>query len=213
MKKDFLTGLILLLPLVITIMVVVFVIKLLTNPFVGTLSAAFEYYGIFNTPLLFLSAEQVTAISARIAILSGLVIVTLVVGLIGRWFLIGMFVRWGESLIRRIPFINKVYKAVQEVVGTLFNQKENRFSEVVLVPFPHSKAQSIGLITSQQAEQGSDPDYGELISVFVPGTPNPAMGFMLLFRKDQLTPIDMKVPDALKFLVSCGVVMPQSEFN
>ncbi len=210
MKKDFFTGFVLLLPVVITIVVVVFVVKALTNPFMGALSSAFDYYGIFNQPFLFLSGKQVLALSTRLIVLLGLAIITLVVGLLGRWFLMGYFVQWGEYLIHRIPIVNKLYKAVKDVVQTIFSSKDNRFSEVVLVPFPHAKAHSIGLITNQEAANGSDPAYQQLVSVFVPGTPNPAMGFMLLFRRDQLVPIDMKVPDALKFLVSCGVIVPQA---
>lgn len=196
------------LPAVLTIVIVLFVIKVLTNPLMGTVMSAFDYYDIFNKPFLFLSGEQVLALSSRLSILICLFVVTIVVGFIGRWFLVRYLGQFAEFFIHRIPLVNKVYRSVQDVVHTLFAKSENNFSAVVLVPFPHSKMRSLGLITSHSAAEGSDATYSGMVSVFVPGTPNPAMGFMLMYNKDQLTPIDMTVQDALKFLVSCGVIAP-----
>lgn len=210
MKKDFFTGMALLMPLVLTIAIVVFIIKLITTPLMGSVSSLLNYLDILNKPFLFLKAEQVLALSSRLLILIGLFGITTLVGVLARLFLFEYLGRFSEYLIHRTPLVNKIYKAVQDVVKTVFSKTENSFSEVVLVPFPHGKAKSIGLVTRQAAMAGSDDDYLELVSVFVPGTPNPSMGFMLLYRRDQLTPIDMKVKDALKFLVSCGVVAPET---
>lgn len=199
MKKDFFTGLVLLMPFVVTIAVIVFVIKLITNPFMSPVSTWLNNYE-FSFSVTFVS---------RLIILVSFIGITMLVGMLGRWFLFGKLVSFGEFLIQRIPVVKTIYKSFQDVVQTVFNKAENSFSEVVLVPFPHAKAHSIGLITRNAAKEETDLDYKELIPVFVPGTPNPTMGFLLFFRKEQLTPINMGVKDALKFLVSCGVVVPK----
>lgn len=211
MRKDFFTGLALLLPVIITIMIVVFVIKILTNPFMGAVSSALDYYDILNKPFLYLTEEQVLRISSRVLILIALFVVTLIIGMLGRMLLFSYFLKATDFIFHRIPLVNKVYRAVQDVMHTIFTNKESRFSEVVLVPFPHAKSKSIGLVTSHQTAAESDPSYSDLVSVFVPGTPNPAMGFMLLFKRDQLIQVDMKVSDAVKFIVSCGVILPNSQ--
>lgn len=211
MKKDFLTGLVLILPIAITVAVVIFLINLLTNPFVIPVAAALDYYDILNKPIFFISGEQVLIFSSKILILFLLALITLGVGILAKWFIAHHIVRFGEYFIHRIPVVNKIYSSVQEIVHTIFGHKEQRFSGVVLVPFPHSQTYSIGLMTSGEVAPGSDREYTGMVSVFVPGTPNPAMGFMLLYRKEQLKPIDMKVQDALKFVISCGVVTTNVE--
>ena len=101
------------------------------------------------------------------------------VGVFARLLFLHYILQFGEYIIHKIPLVNKVYKAAKEVVETLFGHKEQRFTSVVLVPFPHSGLRGIGLVTSGGVSSVSDPEYRGLVSVFVPGTPNPAMGFML----------------------------------
>lgn len=204
MKKNFLTGLAILLPAVVTLIVVVFIVNLLTAPFLGMVKGILIHYDLLDHRLLIFNGEQVLAFSSKILILISLIIITLLIGAIGRIFFIRYLFRFGDYLIHRIPLINKIYKAAQDVVQTLFHQEKTSFSQVVLVPFPQSNSYSIGLITSNLTTTGSTSN--EYVSVFVPATPNPTMGFVLLFRSEQLILVDMKVEDALKFIVSCGVM-------
>jgi uncharacterized membrane protein len=191
LKKNFITGLVILLPFVLTVWIVMFLLNLLTNPFIGFVKEVFHTTG--NTALLF----------SRILIILGLIVFIILVGILGRFLILKSIFKYGDSLLHKIPLINKVYKSAQDVVQTLFEDKKTSFSQVVLVPFPHSSAHCIGLVTNA--------DVGEEnlnISVFVPGTPNPTMGFMLLFKKEQLVFLDMKPEEALKFIISCGVIVP-----
>lgn len=212
MKKDFFTGLALLLPVAITVAIVFFIINLITNPFVNGVSALLDHWNIFNKPFFIFSGQQVLMFASKILVLLALVLIVFLVGMFGRFFIIKHIVRAGEHVIHQIPFVNRIYKSIREIVHTIFGHSEQqRFSSVVLVPFPHSEMLSVGLVASEDVAPGSDPDYQGMVSVFVPGTPNPAMGFMLLFRREQLIPIDMRVQDALKFVISCGVVMKAEE--
>lgn len=216
MKKEhplrtyFFSGLVLLLPLVLTIIIVVFLINLLTNPFANTVAGTLNDHDIFNKPFLFLTGQQVLHMMSKLIVLIGLFLLTLAVGMLGGWVLVGYLFKFADYLLHRTPLINKIYKGAQDVVTTVFEAKGgSKFSKVVLVPFPYSHSYNIGLITSSSMKESSDDAHKHLISVFVPGTPNPAMGFMLLFRKEQLIPVEMKVDEALKFVVSCGVICPK----
>lgn len=211
MKKHFFTGLAILLPIVLTLLIVLFMINVLTKPFLGTVTTAFDYYGIFNESFLFWSGPTALMVSSKVAIIIFFILFTLLLGLIGQLVLVKYLGRAGDYILHRIPVVNKIYKAIQDVVHTLVDQKrQTTFSKVVLVPFPHSKMHSLGLITNENVGEGSDPEYHGRISVFVPGTPNPAMGFMIMFREDQLITLDIGVDEALKFLVSCGVIFPET---
>ncbi len=204
MKKLFLTGLAILLPVVVTIIVIGFIVNILTAPFLGVVEGILIHYDLLDHKFLFFSGKQVLLLSSKILILLGLVASTLLIGFVARFFFVHYLFRFGDYLIHKIPLINKIYKATQDVVHTLFNKEKTSFSQVVLVPFPHSNSYCIGLITSNLATTGLHKD--EFISVFVPGTPNPTMGFVLLFKQDQMINVDMGVDDAFKFIVSCGVI-------
>ncbi|MBA3957453.1 MAG: DUF502 domain-containing protein [Parachlamydiaceae bacterium] len=209
-KKYFFTGLILLLPFVFTMLIVLFIVNLLTKPFIATVTALLTHYDIFNKPFLFLSGPTVLILTSKLLVLLFLLVLIFIVGMVGRLFIISHMGAIGEAIIHRIPFVNKIYKAVKDVVSTLTSKKQMAFSSVVLVPFPHSGLHSIGLITRGELPEGSNVA-AERVSVFVPGTPNPAMGFMILFKKEDLIHLDIGVDEAVKLIVSCGVINP--EFN
>lgn len=206
MKRYFLTGLAILLPVILTAAIVFFVINLLTNPFLGYISGILDNVDVFNKPFLFFTGEQILYFSSKVLILLLMVLVTFLVGCLGNWMVVHHVVRPGEYILHSIPFVNKIYKGAKDIVHTIFGMRDQRFTRVVLVPFPHSQTYSIGLVTNENVGEGSHTEYTNMVSVFVPGTPNPAMGFMLMYRNDQLKTLDMKVPDALKFVISCGVV-------
>lgn len=213
MKKYFFTGLVIFLPVVLTLIIVGFLFDLLTNPFAHTVSSIFDHYGLFNQPFLLMSGKQVLLFVSRIFALVALIFFIYFIGVLGRLFLIKYIGRIGEYIIHRIPLVNNIYKSIHEIVNTILGTPEgegttSNFSRVVLVPFPHSRTYSIGLITRGDLQVDSDEDFKKNISVFVPGTPNPAMGFMLIFPREKIIPIEATVEEALKFVVSIGVICP-----
>ena len=206
MKKHFLTGLAILLPAILTILFVAFIINFLTNPFLGIVQNLLTRYDLFDTPFLFFSASQVLYFSSKVFALAFLIGLTLLLGFIGRIVFFKYFFKMGDYVIHRIPIINKIYKAIQDVTHTIFKTDSKTFSKTVLVKFPHSKTYAIGLVSSESLPPESDEGLKDLISIFVPGTPNPSMGFMLMYRKEQLIFLDTKVEDAFKFVISAGVI-------
>lgn len=210
MKKHFLTGLAILLPSVLTVILVMFIINFLTKPFIGIMQSLLIKYDIFDHPFLFFSGSQVLFFSSKLLALFFLIGLTLLLGFIGRIVLFNYVFKVGDYIIHRIPIINKIYKAIQDVTHTIFKPESKSFTQAVLVRFPHSKTLAVGLISSEKLPQESDLQFHDLISVFVPGTPNPSMGFMLMYKREQLIFLDAKVEDAFKFVVSAGVIAPNS---
>lgn len=206
MKKYFTTGLVILLPTALTLLIVIFLINLLTKPFQGVVEAILRHYQLVGRPFLFLSVDQVIHLVSKFLVLMTVVGVIFLIGLIARWFFVKLFFRFGDFIFHRIPLVNKIYKACKDVVETLFSPSATTFSKVVLVPFPHKKTLSIGLI-SRDTLPVESVDHARLLSVFVPGTPNPMMGFMLMYRPEDVILLDMSVNDALKFILSCGVMV------
>lgn len=208
MKKYFITGLIILLPLVVTIAVAIFLVNFLTKPFVGFVSGLLADLNIVNKGFLFLSPEQTVIYTSKILILVFLFLITVFLGMVTRWFLIKTLFHLSDKVLHRIPVVNTVYKTTQEIIKTLFASDKNSFKQVVMVSFPREGVYVIGLIARESPRVCSQTVEEELISVLVPTTPNPTTGFLLLYPKKELIYIDMKPEDAIKFVVSCGVIIP-----
>ena len=115
----------------------------------------------------------------------------------------------GDRFVRHIPVVSKIYKALRDVIDTLFSSKGNSFSQVVLVRFPHSGMLAVGLIAKVQTPEHHDKE----VSVYIPGAPNPTAGFILNYRYEELSFVDVKVEEAMKFIISCGIMVPEGLFK
>lgn len=208
MKKHFITGLVIILPVVITIVVLGFLLRLLTNPFEDIAFSLLNTFGLFDKTIGVISSTQLIRYLSRFLILIVLFGMTLLIGYIGRWFFIHEILKLSDWIFHRIPLVNKIYRTSQETVTTLFATESRTFKQVVLVPFPHRPGLSIGLITSNTQAESSDHNYRNLVSVFIPGTPNPTVGFLLLYRPDEIIPTGLTVEEAMKYIISCGVMLP-----
>jgi uncharacterized membrane protein len=206
-KNYFITGLIILLPLALTISIVQFIFNFLTAPFAGLIAAVFNHYHFLTDGFLFFSGPQTQTLISQILILILIIGVMIVLGMLARWVLFHYLIQMGESVLKRIPFIRGVYKTTQDVVNTVFTTSADSFKQVVMVPFPSSESYSIGLIT-KECIVGLE---NEGVAVFVPTTPNPTSGFLMIFQKKDILYLDMTVEEAFKYVVSCGVI--SSSFN
>jgi len=211
MKKYLLTGLVILLPLALTIAIVMFIFNLLTVPFLGIVKTVFEHNQFLDQGFLWLSADQIKNIVAQILILISLFFLVIGLGFIARWFFFKAFIKFAEYVVKRIPLVSSIYKTCQEVIKTIFTSKTNSFKQVVLVRFPHSHTYSLGLVTKEDIPGLKDTPHSDSVAVFVPTTPNPTSGFLVMFKPVDLIYLDMKVEDAFKYIISCGMV--SSEFK
>ncbi len=208
MKKHFITGLVILLPLVVTIGILIFLINFLTQPFIGFVSSLLKDLHIINHGFLFISPDQLLRYGSQFIILTLLFLITVGLGVITRWFLLHALLRLGDKIIHKIPIVNTVYKTTQEIIKTLFVSDKETFKQVVMVPFPCPGIYVIGLVSRESPEICSEAVNDQLISVLVPTTPNPTTGFLMMFKKSDIIFINMKPEDAIKYIVSCGVIVP-----
>lgn len=121
MKKYFFTGLALLLPVAVTIGIVVFLINLLTTPFLGITHSFLEHLNLFQSGFLLLDKEQTIFLLSQILILFILFVGTILLGMLTRWFVVNYFLTLCDALIQRIPLINTIYKASREMIGGIFS--------------------------------------------------------------------------------------------
>jgi uncharacterized membrane protein len=201
MKKYFITGLVILLPLTLTIWIVAFAVNFLTKPFMGLVIKIFSETTIQLHP-------QLLKYGSQLIILITLFLFAIILGFFARMFIFNWLIKLGDKILHKIPLVNKVYKTTQEIVKTLFITDKNSFKQVVMVPFPYKGLYSIGFVSRKAPETCSEAVNIDLISVFVPTTPNPTTGFIVLFKKEEIIYLDMKPEDGIKYIVSCGVIVP-----
>lgn len=207
LRKTFFTGLVLCLPLALTVYIVQFLLdllaapakSLLVQPVVEAFSKNNDY--LDGTPgkiaITLVSAFLVTA-------------VILLVGVISRHFLGRVMFDAFEGVMERVPMVNRVYNAAKQMVDT-FGSKADTFKEVVIVEYPRAGCRSVGFVANRTdaARWGVDAPECRLVHVFVPTAPNPTAGFILLLPESEVTPAGMSVAEGMKFVVSCGAFMPE----
>jgi len=210
MKKYFLTGLIILLPLAVTVAVVIFVVNFLTQPFIGLAVDFLSSIPWGKQRLSDLVSPQFIWYTSRIVILVGLFLFTLFLGAMARWFFVRSLLKLSDKVLNRIPLVNKIYKTTQEIIKTFFSTDSQSFKKVVLIPFPSPGIYCMGLVSREAPKMVTDYFKRDLVSVFIPTTPNPTSGFILMFDRKDIIDLPIKTEDALKFIVSCGVIHPES---
>ncbi|HEV8051475.1 MAG TPA: DUF502 domain-containing protein [Parachlamydiaceae bacterium] len=204
-KAYFITGVVILLPLAFTLGIVIFLFNLLTEPFVGIVKSILGHYNLLDSGFLFLTSDQIQKVFSQFIILVLLFFFTVSLGIVARWFFFHYLVRIWDLMLAKIPFINGVYRTCQDIIQTLFASSSSSFKQVVMVPFPSPGTLAIGFVTNESIP-GINNSMEPLVAVFVPTTPNPTSGFLMMFRESDLVYLDMKVEDALKYVISCGVI-------
>jgi uncharacterized membrane protein len=146
----------------------------------------------------------------------GLVIAGITLTIIG-WFAAGFLGRWvvrfGEAIVIRMPIIRGVYSALKQIFETVLSKQSSAFRQVVLVQYPRQGCYTIGFVTAPTSGEVASVMEGiELISVYVPTTPNPSSGFLLFFPKEEVLPLNMSVEDAFKMVISLGIIPSPEKF-
>ncbi|HEY8027251.1 MAG TPA: DUF502 domain-containing protein [Burkholderiaceae bacterium] len=195
MRKYFVTGLLILVPLIITLWVL--------STVIGTLDQS----------LLLLPPQwrPDTLVGFHIPLL-GTIFTLLIVfftGLAARNFIGNQVLRGWELLLTRIPVVNSIYSSVKQVSDTLLSSSGNAFRKAVLVEYPRQGSWTIAFVTGVPGGEVKKHLQGDFISLYVPTTPNPTSGFFLMVPREQTIELDMSVDVALKYIVSMGVVAPE----
>ncbi|MFT3917534.1 MAG: DUF502 domain-containing protein [Anaeromyxobacteraceae bacterium] len=139
-------------------------------------------------------------------IVTGLVLLgtgALLANLVGRSLVAG-----AEGLLARVPFVGPIYRGSKQLAETVLSPSSKSFREVVLVPFPHPGARAIAFVTGAELAEVRARTGQDLVSVFVPTTPNPTSGFVFMVPRADVVPLEMTVDEAFRLVVSLGVVTP-----
>lgn len=202
MKKYLIAGLLVWLPLAITIWVLHSVLGLMDDVFGAMLSAS----------------QAVLPEGARASLeglrkIPGLGVVVMIAGLLltgvfaanifGQWAL-----RQGHLLLNHIPIVKSIYSSVKQVSDTLFSSSGNAFREAVLVQYPRHGSWTIAFVTGKPGGEAAVHLSGDYVSLYVPTTPNPTSGFFLMVPRHEVIALQMSVDEALKYVISMGVVSP-----
>jgi len=137
--------------------------------------------------------------------------ILLLTGVIAANFFGARLIRIWESLLGRIPVVKSIYSSVKQVSDTLLSDSGNAFRKALLVQFPHQDSWTIAFMTGTPAAAVSDHFSEEHVSVYVPTTPNPTSGYFIIVPKSKVREIDMTVDEALKYVISMGVVAPRGK--
>jgi uncharacterized membrane protein len=129
-------------------------------------------------------------------------------GILARYYIGKRLIEWLDTIMMNVPFLNKFYGAVKQV-NEAFAGNRNSFKTVVLVEFPRPGSYSVGFITSETQGEVLQKTGKNLVSVFIPTTPNPTSGFLILVAAEKVTKLDMSVADGLKYIVSLGSIAPE----
>ena len=192
LRSWFLTGLLVTAPVLLTVYITWAAIELIDGQ-VASILPGFNKLVVANIP--------------GAGLIIGLILITVIgavaAGFLGRW-LIGL----GESILNRMPVVRTIYGASKQILETVISAQSDAFRDAVLVEYPRRGLWVIGFVTGGTKGEVAERMDGNMVNVFIPTTPNPTSGFLLFCPRDELIYLDMSVEDAVKLVVSGGIVHP-----
>ncbi|HHF7365385.1 TPA: DUF502 domain-containing protein [Legionella bozemanae] len=197
LRSYLLAGLVVWLPILITMGVLRFIIDLLDNT-VALIPKAYQPEQLIG--------HYVPGIGVILSL-----IILLVTGVIVTNYLGQRLVGWGESALDRIPLVRSIYKTVKQVINAVLSTNSEAFRKVVLIEYPRKGLWTIAFQTGTANTAINNKTKDEMISVFIPTTPNPTSGFLIMLPRNDVIELDMSIDEALKFIISLGVMPPLSE--
>ncbi|OGS32562.1 MAG: hypothetical protein A2474_00080 [Elusimicrobia bacterium RIFOXYC2_FULL_34_12] len=197
MKKYFFTGLVIILPFFLTIYIIWIVFKIVGTFFTPAITKIFESNVAIKIP------------SFAIVLISAVATLFLIwlIGILASNFIGKQLIQWAENLLLKIPMARGIYDAINKFIKVFFMGTTN-FKRVVLVEWPRRGIYSIAFITSESVGEVQVKTKEEVVNIFLPSTPNPTTGFFVLIPKQDIIPLEMSVDDAIKLIISGGIVTP-----
>ncbi len=196
-RSNFLTGLIVVAPIFMTIYLIWLFVSFIDNRVVPLIPARYN-------PETYLQTD-VPGYGVVVFLIVCSVIGMLTKGIFGR-----QLVRFGESLVDRTPIVRSIYNAVKQIVETIFSQSQNSFQKACLIQYPRHGIWAVAFVSTETRGEVLDriDDHEQMVSVFLPTTPNPTSGFLLFVPRADVVMLDMSVEDAAKLIISAGLVVP-----
>ncbi|MDZ4096975.1 MAG: DUF502 domain-containing protein [Paracoccaceae bacterium] len=205
LRSSFLTGLVVILPIGLTLYLIWTVTGWIDSWVLPFVPAAYQPQELFRR---FFGADtvlNVRGVGVIVFLLFTILIGWLAKGLIGRSML-----KWGEGLVDRMPVVRSIYNGLKQIAETVFAQSDTNFEKACLVEYPKEGIWAIGFVSTKAKGEiaAKFPEGEEILSVFLPTTPNPTSGFLLFVPARDVKMLDMKIEDAAKLIISAGLVYP-----
>lgn len=191
LRRSFFAGLLVVVPVAASVLILVGLFEWVTN---------------FMLPPM-LQDKMLTPLY-RVAVFVLFVLFTIVVGWVTRWVIGKRMVSLSEELIGRVPVLNRTYTFMKEISQTFLGGRKTMFRRVVLVEFPKEGMYAIGFVTSETGGEAQAKTKEQVVNVFVPTTPNPTSGFLVLVPQEKVIALEMSVGDGMKMVISGGSVTP-----
>ncbi|WP_298847949.1 DUF502 domain-containing protein [uncultured Ruegeria sp.] len=200
LRASFLTGVVVIAPVWLTVWLIWSVVGWIDSAVLPLVPQQFQ-------------PQQYVGINLRGVGVVIFLIFTILVGWIAKGILGRSLIHFAEGLVGRMPVVRSVYSGIKQISETVFAQTERSFEKACLIQYPRRGIWAIGFVSttargevSERAETG-----GELLSIFVPTTPNPTSGFLLFFPAEDVILLDMSIEDAAKLVISAGLVYPNDK--
>jgi uncharacterized membrane protein len=192
LKKIFITGLAVIIPIVLTLYVLIFLIDVMDS-LLKIIPARYQPEALLGF---------------RIPGLGVIVTVILIFtcGLVVSSYLGNKVVSFGEYLVNKIPFVRSIYQSIKQVSDSMFTDRKSSFRQVVLLEFPRKGTYAVGFVTGKPGPQIRSRVGQSCISVFIPTTPNPTSGYLVIVPETELILVDMSVEEALTYIISVGIL-------
>ncbi len=190
-RRDFFTGLAVVLPAFLTLYVVWTVVGFIDNRVMPLVPAAYR-------------PDDVLGVGVVIFLVFTTIVGALTKGIFGR-----TVINWGERIVDRMPVVRSIYNALKQIVETVLSQQSKSFKQACLVEYPRKGVWAVAFISTDAGGELLDKSgEADLVAVFLPTTPNPTSGFLLFVPRRDIRPLDMSVEEAAKLIISAGLVSP-----
>ena len=205
-KKYIFAGLVILLPIAITVAIIVFVLDMLTNPFAGAVEELLK--SISQNVINIDAHKHILVFLSRIIVFCCLFLLVILLGFLGRRFFFRFLLKQMHTIFSKIPFVKSIYRITRDVVKNFFNENKKPFKESVIVPFPDDGMHVLGFNTGTPPPEITSINE-DLQSIFIPTAPHPISGYVVIYSKKDIKTIDIKTEDVFKLLISCGLYEPK----
>lgn len=197
LRASFLTGLVVIAPIGLTIWLIWSVIGWIDGWVLPLVPARFL-------------PEQYIGINLRGVGVVFFLVFTIIIGWVAKGYIGRSLIRWAESLVDRLPLVRSVYGGVKQIAETVFAQTDSNFDKACLIQYPRPGVWAIAFISTQAKGEIARkiPIEGEKVAVFMPTTPNPTSGFLMFVSRKDVIELDLSIEDAAKLIISAGLVYP-----
>lgn len=207
MRKYIVAGLLVWLPLAVTVWLLTTVLGMVDGLF-GSLVSASQALLPAGAHGFLEMLRHVPGLGLVVVVAALLLTGIFAANFVGQWWL-----RQGSRVVHRIPIVKSIYSSVKQVSDTLFSSSGNAFREAVLVQYPRQGSWTIAFVTGRPGGEAAEHLHADYISLYVPTTPNPTSGFFLMVPRSDVIALRMSVDEALKYIISMGVVAPPASMR